>query len=176
MRALINKNKEEIEISKHSGATADQIKSYLGWWYDHYKPNRLVISAGANDLLYENNLSMKNNEDLCNEPEVVKKLMDIGLEARGRGVSKIYFCTLYTIKSLYDGYTSRFNQILERECQNYGFHIISNADIELGDLFDGLHVNNKQGINKLKHNILKECSDTYIHRNVKNIGRNILAR
>ena len=58
VRALINKNKEEIEISKHSGATADQIKSYLGWWYDHYKPNRLVISAGANDLLYENNLSI----------------------------------------------------------------------------------------------------------------------
>ena len=127
-----------------------------------------MVCAGANDLLYENGRCRRNKEDLCNEPEVVNKLMDIGREAKLRGVSRIYFCKLYTIRDLYDGYTSRFNHLLEQSCNTLGFYTISNSDIELSDLSDGLHVDSKHGHAKLKHNIMKSC-ETYIHRNVRNI-------
>ena len=107
-------------------------------------------------------------EDLCNELEIVDKVIAIGVEAREVGVKDIYLNKLYTIRDIYDGYTSRFNDILERRCLELGFYIISHSDIGLKDLSDGLHVNHKNGHAKLKHNIMK-CVGTYIHRNVKNI-------
>ena len=169
LNTLINREREQIIVSKHPGATADQIHSYLDWWFTHEKPQTLVVAAGANDLLYEDREARNRKEHLANEPQVVRKLMDIGREARDRGVSNIYFSGLYTIKNLFDGYTSRFNQLLESQCQEHGFYFISNANIELDDLFDGLHVNNHMGHKKLKHNILKMCAKTYVHRNVKNV-------
>ena len=169
LNTLINREREQIIVSKHPGATADQIHSYLDWWFTHEKPQTLVVAAGANDLLYEDREARNRKEHLANEPQVVSKLMDIGREARDRGVSNIYFSGLYTIKNLFDGYTSRFNQLLESQCQEHGFYFISNANIELDDLFDGLHVNNHMGHKKLKHNILKMCAKTYVHRNVKNV-------
>ena len=169
LNTLINREREQIIVSKHPGATADQIHSYLDWWFTHEKPQTLVVAAGANDLLYEDREARSRKEHLANEPQVVSKLMDIGREARDRGVSNIYFSGLYTIKNLFDGYTSRFNQLLESQCQEHGFYFISNANIELDDLFDGLHVNNHMGHKKLKHNILKMCAKTYVHRNVKNV-------
>jgi len=168
VKNLVNKQREDVDISKHPGATADQIKSYLNWWYDNYSPDTLVVCAGANDLLYENGRCKRIKEDLCNEPKVVDKLMDIGREAKLKGGSNIYFCKLYTIRDLYDGYTSRFNELLERRCNELGFYSISNSNIELSDLSDGLHVDSKHGHAKLKHNIMKSC-ETYIHRNVRNI-------
>ena len=55
------------------------------------------------------------------------------------------------------------NQLLESKCQEHGFYFISNANIGLDDIFDGLHVNNLTGHKKLKHNILKMCAKTYVH-------------
>ena len=57
-----------------------------------------------------------------------------------------------------------FNDILAKRCSDLGFHLVSNSNIELCDLSDGLHVNNRVGHAKLKHNIMK-CCDTYIHKN-----------
>ena len=167
-KRLINSKKDDVTVSKHPGATANQIKSYLHWWHTNYKPNTLIVCAGANDLLYENGRCKRMKEDLCNEKEIVEQVIAIGIEARGWGVKDIFFNKLYTIKDIYDGYTSRFNDILEKRCQELGFHVISHSDIELRDLSDRLHVNHKNGHAKLKHNIMK-CVGTYIHRNVKNI-------
>ena len=167
MKSLVNKKKEDVERSMHPGATSEQIGSYIDWWLTNYRPNRLVLCAGANDLLYENRRCLENREDLCNETDIVDKVINIGIKARNRGVQNIHICSLYTIKSIYDGYTSRFNDILAKRCAELGFHFVSNSNIELCDLSDGLHVNNRQGHAKLKHNIMK-CCDTYIHRNVKN--------
>ena len=99
LNTLINREREQIIVSKHPGATADQIHSYLDWWFTHEKPQALVVAAGANDLLYEDREARNRKEHLANEPQVVSKLMDIGREARDRGVSNIYFSGLYTIKS-----------------------------------------------------------------------------
>ena len=171
-KSLVDKRREDVEVSKHPGATADQIRTYLDWWYVNYNPNNLIICAGVNDLLYENRKCTRNKEDLCNEPDIVEKLIDIGIEARIRGVTDIHFCKLYTIDQLYDGYTSRFNHLLEQRCTDYGFNVVSNSDIDLCDLSDGLHVDSKRGHAKLKHNIMKCCS-TYVHRNVHTIVRHI---
>ena len=100
VKALVNSSKEDVEISKHPGATAGQIKSYLGWWYENYQPDTLVLCAGVNDLLYESWRCNCNKEDLCNEPEIISPLMGIGLEARRSRVTNINFCSLYTIKYL----------------------------------------------------------------------------
>ena len=122
------------------------------------------MCAGANDLLYENSRCRRSKEDLCNEGDIVQRVINIGVEAKRRGVRDIYICNLYSIRSIYDGYTSRFNDILAKRCSDLGFHLVSNSNIELCDLSDGLHVNNKVGHAKLKHNIMK-CCDTYIHKN-----------
>ena len=164
MKSLVNKQREDVERSMHPGATADQINSYLEWWYNNYNPHRLILCAGTNDLLYENRRCLANREDLCNEGEIVNNVINIGIEAKRRGVQDIHICSLYSIKTVYDGYTSRFNDILSRRCSELGFHFVSNSNIELCDLSDGIHVNNRQGHNKLKHNIMK-CCDTYVHRN-----------
>ena len=172
IRNLVNRSKDEVTISKHPGATAGQIASYLSWWHENFKPDTLIVCAGANDLLYESARCRRiQGEELANEPQVVNILMGIGREARARGVSNIYFNKLYTIRDLFDGYTTRFNELLERSCQEFGFLTIDNSDIELKDLYDGLHVNSREGKDKLQHNIMK-CVDTYIHRNVKNIIKN----
>ena len=77
----------------------------------------------------------------------------------------MYICSLYNIRSIFDGYTSRFNDILAKRCLELGFYLVSNSNIELCDLSDGLHVNNRDGSAKLKHNIMN-CFDTYFYRNI----------
>ena len=89
-----------MSVSKHPGATAGQIQHYLDWWFTHSKPQTLVVSAGANDLLNEDRECRRRREHLAIEPQVVSRLMDIGVEARERGVLDVYFCGLYTIKDL----------------------------------------------------------------------------
>ena len=91
LNTLINREREQIIVSKHPGATADQIHSYLDWWFTHEKPQTLVVAAGANDLLYEDREARNRKEHLANEPQVVSKLMDIGREARDRGGFKYLF-------------------------------------------------------------------------------------
>jgi hypothetical protein len=149
----------------HPGATAGQLASYLQWWYDNYAPDRLVLSAGANDLLDENSRCRRMKEDMSNEAELVERVINIGVQARGRGVRDVYICNLYSIRSVFDGYTTRFNDILAKRCLELGFHLVPNSNIELCDLSDGLHVNNRDGSVKLKHNIMN-CFDTYVHRNI----------
>jgi hypothetical protein len=176
IQALCNKKKDTITISKHPGATAEQIKDYSNWWYNNFKPDTLIVCAGANDLLYENGRCRREREVLSNESEIVEKVLSIGVEARERGVKDIYFNKLYMIRDIFNTFTNRFNDILEQRCQELGFYIIDHSDIGLGDLSDGLHVDNKDGHAKYKHNIMKCAVDTYIHRNVNNIVVNRYSR
>ena len=176
IQALCNKKKDTITISKHPGATAEQIKDYSNWWYNNFKPDTLIVCAGANDLLYENGRCRREREVLSNESEIVEKVLSIGVKARERGVKDIYFNKLYMIRDIFNTFTNRFNDILEQRCQELGFYIIDHSDIGLGDLSDGLHVDNKDGHAKYKHNIMKCAVDTYIHRNVNNIVVNRYSR
>ena len=65
----------DMKRSMHPGATSEQIGSYIDWWLTNYRPNRLVLCAGANDLLYENRRCLENREDLCNETDIVDKVI-----------------------------------------------------------------------------------------------------
>lgn len=163
MQRLLNRQEEVIERSVHPGATADQLGSYMDWWHTNLAPDRLVLSAGANDLLRENSRCNREGEDLCNEGDIVERIINIGVEARRRGVRDVYICNLYSIKTIYDGYTSRFNDILAKRCLDLGFYVVSNSNIELCDLSDGLHVNYRDGHRKLQHNIMN-CCDSYINK------------
>ena len=114
----------------------------------------------------ENRRCKEKKEEVCNEGELAEKVINMGIEARQRGVKDIFICTLYSIRSIFAGYTTRFNEILCSRCCDLGFNVIYNSNIELCDLSDGLHVDSKRGHNKLKHNIM-QCFDTYIHNHVK---------
>ena len=146
-------------MSKHPGATAGQIHSYCDWWYKNWLPNRIIAVAGANDMLYE----QRNTGEINNEEEIAERVISIGIEARDRGVDEICILGLYSLNDIYDTYTTRFNDKLSKRCTELGFKFVSNSNIELCDLADGLHVNNRSGHNKLKHNIL-QCCESYKYR------------
>ena len=155
----LNPSKEVIRVSKHPGATAEQVQSYCDWWYKNWAPNRLIAVAGANDMLYE----QKESGEINNENELAERVINIGVEARGRGVTEICIMGLYSINHIYDTYTTRFNENLSKRCIELGFKFVPNSNIELCDLADGLHVDNRKGHNKLKHNIL-QCCESYKYR------------
>ena len=54
-----------------------------------------------------------------------------------------------------------FNNILKQRCFELNIGYIHNSNIEKEDLFDELHVNNRVGNNKLKHNVM-QCFTTYV--------------
>ena len=155
----LDSSKEVIRLSKHPGATADQVRSYCNWWYENWVPNRLIAVAGTNDMLYE----QRENGEINNEREISERVINIGLDARGRGVAEICILGLYSTNDLYDTYITRYNENLAQQCTELGLKFVSNSNIDLCDLADGLHVDNRKGHNKLKNNIL-QCCDSYIYK------------
>ena len=142
-------------VSKHPGATADQVKHFQEYFLNNNKPNRVIISAGINDLLY--------NKSSANTEEVVEKVIDIGNQAKAKGVRDrdIYVLGLYQVEGID---ANRFNDILKQRCIELNFGYVHNLNIENDDLFDGLHVNNRVGTKKMKHNIM-QCFTTYTYSN-----------
>jgi len=115
------------------------------------KPDRVIIAAGMNDLLYE--------KENSNPAEVVERVIDIGKRAREKGVKDVFILGLYQV----DGVNVNiFNHILRQRCLETNFGYVYNSNIDKDDLYDGLHVNNRVGTNKLKHNVM-QCFTTYIH-------------
>ena len=149
IKMSIDRRSETSITSKHPGATANQIKHYNDYFLKEEKPNRVIISAGLNDLLYERDGNIE---------EIVDRVVDIGKRAKESGVSDIFILGLYKPEEYVN--IKDFNSFLMEKCTEYNFGFVPNSNIELGDLFDGLHVNNKSGNKKLKHNIL-QCFKTY---------------
>ena len=132
--------------SKHAGATANQLNHYQEYFLKNNKPDRIIISAGMNDILH----SHSNNINL---EEIADKVINIGKTSNKEGVKDVFILGLYKVKDIPSHVIDNFNQILEIKCVSYNFGFVCNSNIKLCDLFDGLYVNTISN-NKLRNNIL----------------------
>jgi len=160
VNSLVDRNREEVIVSHHPGAITKQLHHYMGYWVKEDKPDRIIIVAGANDMLQESWKARQRRQQVSTEHTIVSKVLDMGEEAQKAGIRHICISGLYNVNNVCPNNTIIYNQLLEMGCANMGFRYISQSDIGTGDLFDGLHVNNTSGHSKLKHNLLS-CLDTY---------------
>ena len=139
LRAHINEVEEDIIVSKHSGATAEEISFYATLPLNRLHPTQVIIFAGSNDISrsYNENRSV-------NEYEVVDNILKIARNAKIAGVKKIFVsrilprCWGYQFKNI----IIRVNQLLERMCTEEGLIYLDHSDIttrHIGN--DGLHLN-----------------------------------
>ena len=166
LNQLIDKNKERVIVSQHPGAVTEQLGYYLGYHLDKQKIDRLVIVSGLNDLLYASNKP----EPITNEHDMVNRVIKMAKYAKDSGVQEVYISSLFNVKNIDNKNIDIYNRILSR-CDDFGIGYIFNSNIDLSDLYDGLHVNNTSGHSKLKHNLM-QCFDTYVanFRNIDSIG------
>ena len=156
MTSSIERSRERSIISKHPGATAKQINTTSDYFLREEDLHGVIIVAGLNDLLYTSN---NGRNDVIME-DIVANVIQAGLKAREAGVTNINLSGLFKVENVRDEHINLFNYLLKQRCMQLGFGFIFNSNIELDDLYDGLHVNNKLGNIKLKHNIL-QCFDSY---------------
>ena len=67
-----------VDVSKHPGATTDQIEHNLEYWARNYHPGRVVISVGINDIIME----PKKPGDKCYGPNTVDRIINIWRKAK----------------------------------------------------------------------------------------------
>ena len=157
MNQLIDKDKERVIVSQHPGAVTDQLNYYVGYHLNKQTVDRLIIVSGLNDLLYESN----NNIPATND-QLVERVINMAVHAKQSGVNEVYISSLFNVKNIDDKNTYLYNRILQKKCDELGIGYIFNSNILPCDLYDGLHVNNTTGHEKLKHNLM-QCMDTYIY-------------
>jgi hypothetical protein len=148
---LTDINQEDIELSKHNGATAAKIHHMSKFYLDNDKPDNMIVVAGLNDILHDKRKGKVNCNDIAN------RVMDIGRTARSEGVGRVCISAIITPKyrDCHD-YVKEVNDILKFACQSEEFIFINQSNIGLSDLGDNLHVS-RDGNDKLRHNILSHC-------------------
>ena len=150
IRKEIGTESENVILNKHPGATAEEIQHYSAIQLKVHKPEKMIIVAGANDILRD-----RKNGNL-NETIISNNIINIGLQARNSGTQKIYISGLLTMTGTYmRNVIHRINLLLQDRCIKEGFIFIDNTDITVAHLSkDGLHPNFYGSI-ILKMNVLK---------------------
>jgi hypothetical protein len=105
-------------------------------------------------------LNDRNLNPICKEHEVVLRVLDIARDAKQSGVREIFISGLYNIKSISNERVYIYNMFLKEKCFELGYVYVCHSNITISDLYDGLHVNNSHGNDKLRNNIL-QCFDTF---------------
>ena len=135
---------------------------YTTYFLEKDKPDNLIIVSGLNDLLHHKERSTAN----CNE--IANNVVEIGREAKRRGVWRI--CISGLVKPKYDNCrikVDEINSIISDYCKKEGFVYIDQNNIGRHDMGDMIHVG-QQGMQKLMDNIL---NNLHTYKPPSNQGR-----
>ena len=149
--SYLDGRKEVVKISKFPAAHANQIRLYSQYTLQVDKPSQLIVAAGSNDISYDMSKGVA-------DPQVIaERILNIARDARNEGVRDIFISGLMKRRGRqYNYIILEVNLALRLRCVEENFHFISNENIELGDLCDGLHLNYK-GNAKFIQNLLQCC-------------------
>ena len=157
--AEIDTRKEQCIVSKHPGATTDQMEHNMAYWLRTVRPERVIISGGINNIIQR---PQQANDPLYIE-DTVEEILDLGRMAKEGGVRNVCILGLLNVnyfdesRSQIDTY--QFNALLKQRCEVLNFRFIDNSNIPTSKLYDGLHAS-PSGLNILKENILR-CFSTH---------------
>ena len=143
---------EQIELSKHNGATSDILHHMTKFYLENDLPDNLILVSGLNDILKQ-----KREKQEVDCKEVADSVINTGKMARDSGVGRV--CISEIIKPKYRDdhpYVNEVNDLIRQQCSAENFVFISHGNIGMSDLGDNLHVS-RDGNVKLKHNILSQC-------------------
>ena len=160
--ACINEQQESVVINKYPNAEAKEMRHYATYFLEKDKPDNLIIVSGLNDLLHHKDRSTAN----CNE--IANNVVEIGREAKRRGVWRI--CISGLVKPKYDNCrikVDEINSIISDYCKKEGFVYIDQNNIGRHDMGDMIHVG-QQGMQKLMDNIL---NNLHTYKPPSNQGR-----
>jgi len=152
IKNVTDPTEEEIKLSKHNGATSDELNHMTKFFIETNLPDNLIVVAGLNDILKE-----KRERNDVNCKEVSNSVVNIGRMARDSGVGRVSISAI--IKPRFrdcHSYVDEVNAYIQQQCIAKNFVYFSHGNIGLGDLGDNLHVS-RDGNVKLKHNILSQC-------------------
>ena len=139
----------ECTIHKFPGATARQIGHYSKINIADDDSHGVVIIGGTNSLQFKNGRR-------SSDQEIVDDIINIGIEAKNAGVTKVFISGIITRRGKY--FQSRIlniNNILYNMCLQLGFVFVQQNNICLEHLHkDGLHLS-YEGTQILKSNILQ---------------------
>ena len=152
---LLQEHSQRIQIDKFPGAHAKKIQHCFKYSLEEYKPDILVVIAGANDINYD---SQTGNAD---PKHIATKVINIARDALSSNVSHVFVFGLIRRKN------NRFKQLIEQTnmeirllCNELGVNYVDTSDITPSDIEkDGIHLN-PEGTRKLSNMILR-CNPSY---------------
>ena len=154
----IDKSQEEVFMTIHPNAEADEIKHYSKYQLQKNLPDNMIIVAGLNDVLHHPSMGRDRDEDEeMDYAKIAEKVGNIGIQAKQAGVGRV--CISMLIKPKFEKgrfAVDRVNSHLRQICRNNNFTTIEQSNITRQDLHDAIHVNWEGGTDKLKRNILSE--------------------
>ena len=133
---------------RHPGATADEMSNFIKDSINRFRPKRLIIFAGCNDV-------GRAHLDGRDENDVVDSVIKMALEGKKHGCNEIFVSSILTRKERkYIGMINRVNGMIENVCQEMGLNFLNHFIITNDHICgDGLHPN-ASGTTILKMNIL----------------------
>ena len=145
-------------FKKFMGATASEIKEYSGVTIRRDTPQGLLVVAGANDVSYG-----CQRGQTPDAKKIAEEIIDIGIEARNKGVKNVFISGLITRRGLRVEMIRReVNHFLYSMCLDKEFYFINNDNIGIDGIYDdGLHLN-RFGSATFQENLLR-CFDRSLY-------------
>ena len=115
LRKNVSRDEGNILVRRHPGATADEMSFFMQDSLRQFKPNKLIIFGGCNDIGF----AQKNNESAWDIAEGICKMAE---EEKKSGCSVVFVSSvLPRWGKKYEKMINRVNSMLEVMCQDHGF-------------------------------------------------------
>ena len=146
---------KDIIVRRHPGATADEMLCFIKDSVNRFRPTKLIIFAGCNDV-------SRAHRDNKEEIDIVNSIITMAMEGKKYGCKDVFVSSILTRRGQQQhGQTiERVNSMLENVCKAKGLIYLSHSDVGPEHISaDGIHPNGK-GTTILLMNILS-CFDGF---------------
>ena len=136
------------------GATASQLKYYLGPTLTEERPDEVIVCGGTN------NLTKKNQTEI----EIVHEILEVVFHCQESGVNQVFVSGL-PCRPSHQKEINEINKLLEINATSYNYEFIPTENIEKRHLYkDNVHLN-YDGINLLADSFLNALKQKSILMN-----------
>ena len=151
LKENVSEKGEKIIVRRHPGATADEMSFFIKDSLRRYKPKRLIIFGGCNDVSF----ASTNNKT---EYDIVNSIMRMADEGRKSGCENVFVSSVLPRGgsgwNRYEEIINRVNDMLKHLCGVHDFFFLDHAAVSPRHICrDGIHPN-RYGTTILKMNIL----------------------
>ena len=157
---LLDTRREQCIVSRHPGATSDQLEHLVEYWAKAVNPERIIICCGINNMIHY----PQDAQDTLYEVNTAADIIKVAKKAKDAGIRDVCMLGLLDVNYRDENNchidTTEVNKLLKDRCSKLNFRFIDNSNIKRRMLWDGLHPSKDVGQEILRKNILK-CFSTF---------------